>query len=228
MTRDYGDPYSLDYRGILNLLGRTDGNGGHCDLHPEFRIDADGCAYCRRIRSHLNEQLAVCAVEREREAMAMTEPEVPDNVPFPEGMAELLHSILAPPPNDGPPYTHRIDPPSAEYDDDGEELPPRIRPTLTVTVAADTHPFAAALRAVEYFADYLGSVQLDWVRIPPPAAPGMPDAAFRHTLAVKTLRAFRLKPRHLGIDLGCACHTLPNPAAHDYRRRTKHRNRRRR
>lgn len=49
-----------------------------------------------------------------------------------------------------------------------------------------------------------------------------------HDFAVSTLRAFRIKPRDIGVDLGCACHTLPNPAARDYRRRTKHRNRRRR
>lgn len=56
----------------------------------------------------------------------------------------------------------------------------------------------------------------------------MPTRDYAHALAAATLRAFRIKPRDLGIDLRCACHTLPNPAARDYRRRTKHRNRRRR
>lgn len=81
------------------------------------------------------------------------------------------------------------------------------------------HPFAPLLRAVEDFAAYINEV---WAPVATNIRPG------NHALAVQTLRAYRLKPRHLGIDLGCACHTLPNPAARDYRRRTKHRNRRRR
>lgn len=39
-------------------------------------------------------------------------------------------------------------------------------------------------------------------------------------------RAFGLKPCRLGLD-PCFCHPAPFPAARDYRRRTKHRNRRR-
>lgn len=35
-------------------------------------------------------------------------------------------------------------------------------------------------------------------------------------------------PDQDGIYSQCACHPAPNPAARDYRRRTKHRNRRRR
>ena len=34
-------------------------------------------------------------------------------------------------------------------------------------------------------------------------------------------------PNFFGIYGACACHPAPNPAARDYRRRTKHRNRRR-
>lgn len=39
--------------------------------------------------------------------------------------------------------------------------------------------------------------------------------------------ALGLKPCHLGAG-PCACHPAPNPAACDYRRRTKHRNRKQR
>jgi hypothetical protein len=38
--------------------------------------------------------------------------------------------------------------------------------------------------------------------------------------------AFRFAPPHVGRP-PCSCHPLPHPAARDYRRRTKHRNRRR-
>lgn len=38
---------------------------------------------------------------------------------------------------------------------------------------------------------------------------------------------YRRAPGFFGIYGACACHPAPNPAASDYRRRTKHRNRRR-
>lgn len=54
------------------------------------------------------------------------------------------------------------------------------------------------------------------------------DAASEHRMRVQLLRAFRVRPHEIGIgDMGCACHPAPFPAARDYRRRTKHRNRRR-
>lgn len=55
-----------------------------------------------------------------------------------------------------------------------------------------------------------------------------PDRAFEHLLMVKVLKVFRVRPHQIGVDVGCACHSAPFPAARDYRRRTKHRNRRRR
>lgn len=55
-----------------------------------------------------------------------------------------------------------------------------------------------------------------------------PDRAFEHLIMVKTLKAFRVRPYQIGVDMGCFCHSAPFPAARDYRRRTKHRNRRRR
>lgn len=55
----------------------------------------------------------------------------------------------------------------------------------------------------------------------------MTDRAFDHLLRVQILGAFKVPPHLIGIDMGCACHSGPFPAARDYRRRTKHRNRRR-
>lgn len=55
-----------------------------------------------------------------------------------------------------------------------------------------------------------------------------PDRTFEHLLMVKTCKAFRVRPHLIGVDMGCACHSAPFPAARDYRRRTKYRNRRRR
>lgn len=49
--------------------------------------------------------------------------------------------------------------------------------------------------------------------------------ATTHALMVKIARAFRIAPGHLGFT-DCACHPSPNPAARDYRRRTKRRRRR--
>lgn len=54
----------------------------------------------------------------------------------------------------------------------------------------------------------------------------MPNRAFQHLLMVKTVKAFRVRPYQIGVDMGCTCHPAPFPAARDYRRRTKHRNRR--
>jgi hypothetical protein len=46
-------------------------------------------------------------------------------------------------------------------------------------------------------------------------------------MARQLARAFGLKPCELGLR-PCFCHPAPFPAARDYRRRTKHRNRRKR
>lgn len=55
----------------------------------------------------------------------------------------------------------------------------------------------------------------------------MDERQFRHALMVHITKAFRVSIGELGIkDPACACHSLPNPAARDYRRRTKHRRRR--
>ena len=54
------------------------------------------------------------------------------------------------------------------------------------------------------------------------------DAWAEHQMRVQLLKAYRVRPHEIGIgDMGCACHPAPFPAARDYRRRTKHRNRRR-
>ena len=48
-----------------------------------------------------------------------------------------------------------------------------------------------------------------------------------HQMRVQLLKAYRVRPHEIGIgNMGCACHPAPNPAAQDYRRRTKHRNHR--
>lgn len=54
------------------------------------------------------------------------------------------------------------------------------------------------------------------------------DRMQEHAFVVGVARAYKVRPRQLGIDMHCACHSAPFPAAGDYRRRTKHRNRRRR
>jgi hypothetical protein len=54
------------------------------------------------------------------------------------------------------------------------------------------------------------------------------DAWSEHQIRVQLLKAYRVRPHEIGIgNMGCACHPPPFPAARDYRRRTKHRNRRR-
>lgn len=60
-----------------------------------------------------------------------------------------------------------------------------------------------------------------------PAA-AKPDRTLEHLIMAKTCKAFRVRPYQIGVDMGCACHSAPFPAARDYRRRTRHRNRRRR
>lgn len=52
---------------------------------------------------------------------------------FPESVGEVLHAILHPEPKSGAPYTHTLNWPPTEYDEDGEPLPPRIEPSITVT-----------------------------------------------------------------------------------------------
>lgn len=48
-----------------------------------------------------------------------------------------------------------------------------------------------------------------------------------HAMMLSITKAFRINPWHLG-HVGCFCHPAPFSAARDYRRRTRHRNRRRR
>lgn len=56
----------------------------------------------------------------------------------------------------------------------------------------------------------------------------VPFAAYMHTLMTQITSAFKCLPHELGLGYPlCACHPVPFPAARDYRRRTKHRNRRR-
>lgn len=49
-----------------------------------------------------------------------------------------------------------------------------------------------------------------------------------HWLMIKIMKAYKIKPHDVGIYTDCACHPASNPAARDYRRRTKHRRRRQR
>lgn len=51
---------------------------------------------------------------------------------FPESVGEVLHAVLDPEPLPGPPYTHTFNLPPTEYDEDGEPLPPRVEPTITI------------------------------------------------------------------------------------------------
>lgn len=44
------DPESLEYGGLLNLLGV--GRGRPCSLHPEHTITWDGCQRCHAIHEH--------------------------------------------------------------------------------------------------------------------------------------------------------------------------------
>lgn len=54
------------------------------------------------------------------------------------------------------------------------------------------------------------------------------DVWAEHQMRVQLLKTYRVRPHEIGIgDMGCACHPAPFPAARDYRRRTRHRNRRR-
>lgn len=55
------------------------------------------------------------------------------------------------------------------------------------------------------------------------------NAWAEHQMRVQLLKAYRVRPHEIGIgDMGCSCHPAPFPAARDYRRRIRHRNRRRR
>lgn len=53
-------------------------------------------------------------------------------------------------------------------------------------------------------------------------------AAGAHESMLTLVRTLRLEPWPHGWERTCFCHPAPFPAASDYRRRTKHRNRRRR
>lgn len=169
------DPYSLDYPGPLNLIWMHVGVEVPCTLHPDHFITANGCAWCRRIRAHLNDQLAahredghtvvyfaMCPICGEKPTEpGITDHECDPDMPqpqyigllatltdavsagqydvdspptlFPEGAGALLRASLdGPDPSDGPPYTHTFRYPPTEYDDDGEPLPPKLQPSLTI------------------------------------------------------------------------------------------------
>jgi len=79
---------------------------------------------------------------------------------FPDGAGEVLHALLNPEPRPGPPHTHTFNLPLTEYDDDGEPLPPRIEPSMTIV----RHVQAEAL-AQPY--DTVGPVLLYGVELHP-------------------------------------------------------------
>lgn len=65
---------------------------------------------------------------------------------FPGNIGEWLHDILDshPQPLAGVPYTHTFSLPPNEYAEDGEPLPPRVQPTMTVTrIVQDEAPARA-------------------------------------------------------------------------------------
>jgi len=67
---------------------------------------------------------------------------------FPDGIGEVLHALLNPESRPGPPYTHTFNLPPTEYDDDGEPLPPRIEPSMTIVRQVRAEAFARAYDAV--------------------------------------------------------------------------------
>lgn len=70
-VQEVTDPRSLDYSGLLNLIWRTASVEVPCDMHPEYLITADGCGYCRRIRTHHNQQIQAMAAENARQVAAI-------------------------------------------------------------------------------------------------------------------------------------------------------------
>jgi hypothetical protein len=58
------------------------------------------------------------------------------------------------------------------------------------------------------------------------ARPQAMSPADEHRFMLQVAEAFDIRPRYIGYAT-CSCHPGPHPAARDYRRRTKHRNRRR-
>jgi hypothetical protein len=64
---------------------------------------------------------------------------------FPDCIGEVLHALLNPEPQPGSPYTHTFTWPETEYDDDGEPLPPKIEPSMTVNRIACAEPPAPYL-----------------------------------------------------------------------------------
>jgi hypothetical protein len=46
------DPDSLDYGGLLNLLGFSPALRRQCSLHPRHVIGEHGCPRCREIHEH--------------------------------------------------------------------------------------------------------------------------------------------------------------------------------
>jgi hypothetical protein len=80
--------------------------------------------------------------------LPMTGPGTPA---FPDSVGALLSKILngADPPGPGP-HTHTFKLPPTEYDEDGEPIPPRIQPSLTITrilteIRAEAQAFATGV-----------------------------------------------------------------------------------
>lgn len=55
-----------------------------------------------------------------------------DDPLFPDGIGEVLHAVLGPESEPGPPYVHTLDPPEPEYDEDGNPYWP-LEPSFTIT-----------------------------------------------------------------------------------------------
>lgn len=60
-------------------------------------------------------------------------------------IGNLLQHMLDPVFPEGAPYTHTFNYPPTEYDEDGEPLPPRIEPTMTITRIAQEEASPAVI-----------------------------------------------------------------------------------
>ena len=56
---------------------------------------------------------------------------LPEGPLAPDGIGEVLHAILNPQPQPGPPYVHTIRPPEPEYDENGDPYWP-LEPSFTL------------------------------------------------------------------------------------------------
>lgn len=70
-------------------------------------------------------------------ALCDPRPDVPDAPLFPAAMGEVLHAILHPKPQPGPPYVHTIRPPEPiGYDEQGRPIW-EPEPAFTITDVSD-------------------------------------------------------------------------------------------